>query len=594
MKGYKKIIAQKKCNGVMDVEEGKTKLSFTGYIELCRYMLRMRPDGRRNTFMEGIFGWNYQVLQWNLMCRSINVDKLMFQHIIWREDCLVFTLPVSKCDQTGESVSKEKHVFGNPIIPEICPILALSVLIFGKSRHGEFYRKTIMEGSNSQDRYSSILFQALNNIPSNIDLGGQRKDIGTHSNRKGSATFALSVCMVSAVAVYLRAGWSIGNTQDRYIFSGAGSDQIVGRAVCGLPIQSMDFAILPPHFSNEDVEMLTNSIGWDNILEHYHNYPAGFKKVIPYLLASIIYHYESGFLSRNLPSGHPLWNSNVFAAPVTFNGIIYENIVTLMQGKILLYRNFCPVTKMQATGIPEHFKIAEEVNSLKEKVDEIEQCRKRDHSQVLCTVDEMPSKLSKHILDNFQVNGAIPITQTILQDSLQEFSRNLMNNILPQMQSWNNNQDIEIPNIEGVEPSIFKYFNWGGRLMHIFPKDFHITNMPVKMIWNLWYFGNGALHIYPYKLVKERKQFYDLPGKRDKELYSKASKVVCYIEDMARNLGLLGQSNDISSFSRVESDSLFDIIFYDVVENLYPEGDYCDRIYDLTYTALYNRITKKV
>jgi hypothetical protein len=89
MKGYKKIIAQKKCNGVMDVEEGKTKLSFTGYIELCRYMLRMRPDGRRNTFMEGIFGWNYQVLQWNLMCRSINVDKLMFQHIIWREDCYI-------------------------------------------------------------------------------------------------------------------------------------------------------------------------------------------------------------------------------------------------------------------------------------------------------------------------------------------------------------------------------------------------------------------------------------------------------------------------------------------------------------------------
>ena len=80
----------------------------------------------------------------------------MFQHIIWREDCLVFTLPVSKCDQTGESVSKEKHVFANPIIPEICPILALSVLIFGKSRHGEFYRKIIMEGNNSQDRYITV------------------------------------------------------------------------------------------------------------------------------------------------------------------------------------------------------------------------------------------------------------------------------------------------------------------------------------------------------------------------------------------------------------------------------------------------------
>ena len=63
-----------------------------------------------------------------------------------------------------------------------------------------------------------------------------------------------------------------------YIFSGAGSDQIVGRAVCSLPIQSMDFAILPPHFSNEDVEMISNVIGWGNILEHYTNYPNGFKK----------------------------------------------------------------------------------------------------------------------------------------------------------------------------------------------------------------------------------------------------------------------------------------------------------------------------
>jgi len=47
------------------------------------------------------------------------------------------------------------------------------------------------------------------------------------------------------------------------------------------------------------------------------------------------------------------------------------------------------------------------------------------------------------------------------------------------------------------------------------------------------FFGNGVLNTYPYKLVTERKQVYDLPGKKDEELYSKASKVVCYIEDMA-------------------------------------------------------------
>ena len=63
----------------------------------------------------------------------------------------------------------------------------------------------------------------------------------------------------------------------------------------------------------------------------------------------------------------------------------YEVIVTLFQGKFLIYRYFCPITKMQVTGIPEHIKIAEEVNELREKVDEIDECRKTDHSQVLTT-----------------------------------------------------------------------------------------------------------------------------------------------------------------------------------------------------------------
>ena len=35
----------------------------------------------------------------------INVEKLMFQHITWQEDCLVITLATSKCDQTGEGAS---------------------------------------------------------------------------------------------------------------------------------------------------------------------------------------------------------------------------------------------------------------------------------------------------------------------------------------------------------------------------------------------------------------------------------------------------------------------------------------------------------
>lgn len=43
LKGYKKLLL-KKSNGIMDVEEGKTKLSFTGHVELSRYMMRLKPE----------------------------------------------------------------------------------------------------------------------------------------------------------------------------------------------------------------------------------------------------------------------------------------------------------------------------------------------------------------------------------------------------------------------------------------------------------------------------------------------------------------------------------------------------------------------
>ena len=63
--------------------------------------------------------------------------------------------------------------------------------------------------------------------------------------------------------------------------------------------------------------------------------------------------------------------------------------------------------------------------------------------------------------------------------------------------------------------------------------------MPVKIMWNLWHFRNGALKIHTYKLVKERKQFSDVPNKKDKELYSKANNVVTLIEDTAHQIGVL-------------------------------------------------------
>ena len=66
-------------------------------------------------------------------------------------------------------------------------------------------------------------------------MGLAISDLGTHSCRKGAATeLSNHPSGPQAVSIWLRAGWSLGNVQGRYIFSGSGGDQFVGRAASGM------------------------------------------------------------------------------------------------------------------------------------------------------------------------------------------------------------------------------------------------------------------------------------------------------------------------------------------------------------------------
>lgn len=73
---------------------------------------------------------------------------------------------------------------------------------------------------------------------------------GTHSVRKGVATFACSGTTggPSIASACLRVGWYLGGVQDRYIRYESAGDKYLGRVVAGLPLNSADFAALPPHF----------------------------------------------------------------------------------------------------------------------------------------------------------------------------------------------------------------------------------------------------------------------------------------------------------------------------------------------------------
>ena len=71
---------------------------------------------------------------------------------------------------------------------------------------------------------------------------------------------------------------------------GEGGDQLCGRAASGLPLKDVSFANLPPHFTDTGVCILTVD-EWNEILPGYSTYyPLNYREVIPYLLASLVYH----------------------------------------------------------------------------------------------------------------------------------------------------------------------------------------------------------------------------------------------------------------------------------------------------------------
>ena len=142
-------------------------------------------------------------------------------------------------------------------------------------------------------------------------FGCPRGDLGTHSHRKGGITFLLGIIDgPNPCAVYIRAGWSLGNTQDRYIMGCAGEDELCGRILCGLRMNdSEEFALLPPHFSTRGMEMITE-LGLDSFLDGYAHYEAGFKHCVPFFLASILYHLPT--MKEWFPIDHPTWGAKMF------------------------------------------------------------------------------------------------------------------------------------------------------------------------------------------------------------------------------------------------------------------------------------------
>ncbi len=465
MGGYERRITALKRNGQMSMVEGKQPMTFAGYGALANYAITMTATSPELS----TFGHTFLILAWNLMARCNSVATLMFDHITWENDCMVIVFPGHKGDQEGKNCYP-KHVYANPLRPEICPVLALALHVFTMGFRRADAKKNVFGGggisenksTETEKRFSKWLGHTCSNLqPVLQSMGLSIDDIGTHSFRKGIACFlAGTPGGPSPIAIYLRAGWSLGGVQMRYILNCEGGDQLCGRAATGLPLIDADFAILPPHFGGPVV--LAEE--WDEILPGYSTFfPASFKPVLPYLVASLAHHQE--YLRRTLPDNHLLRHSRIWLS----------NKLDSWKGHVLLGNGRNDVSNLTATGIPPHVLLANEMVKTRRDLNDFK-------TIVIERFERIPEEVKQVMLDNFRIDGIVPLTPSQIHSMFSDMEARFVatitahNEILQQSWSRHSTSDVRsgtrtASGDNSANDGLYATFQWGGRF-HPVPEDF--------------------------------------------------------------------------------------------------------------------------
>lgn len=317
----------------------------------------------------------------------------MFDHIGWSGDALTVTFPAHKGDQENND-GAPKHCYANLQNPSICPILALAVFVFTMPlRDGNQNRLLFSSVDRAENRFSKWLRAICGNFAADLlTMGLVLVDIGSHSFRKGIATFLSGMPGgPSPISIYLRAGWSLGPVQARYILGGGGGDQLCGRAATGTSLNDAAFADLPPHFDLSKGAVLTTA-EWEDILPGYSTfYPQSFRSVLPFLLASLIFHRK--WLEDTFPANSALFNKRVWTS----------GVMDRVREKVHTGRMCNEETGLSATGIPPHVVLANKMALMEDKLQNME-------DKITEAINDLPPKVRDAIVDNMAINGVVPIT----------------------------------------------------------------------------------------------------------------------------------------------------------------------------------------
>ena len=174
-----------------------------------------------------------------------------------------------------------------------------------------------------------------------------------HGVRKGSGTHATTCSMdpPPIPSVLMRGEWSLGKVLEVYWKWSMIGDTYLGRCLAGLDPDKPGFGVLPPHF-REGIENEFIKEGLDlcfgDILARFGG--SGIEGALLLFMASIVYHYDT-FIAPNIArhTGHCFLNIPLLSNPELLQEL--KKLVTLEP---------CGAVR-QATGVPRHVKMMEEI-----------------------------------------------------------------------------------------------------------------------------------------------------------------------------------------------------------------------------------------
>ena len=489
----KKTIASYNAKHGIKPAEGKDHMSFQCYRLTCQLLVE---DGSA----EAVSALAFLTLQWNLIARAETVGLINFSQLYWEDDHLKIFFPKHKSDQIGLTKDEARHIYSNPLMPEVCPIRALAAyaLTFPQVfRDG----KKIFPGEASHNRFDQE-FKRIMELHDNdyLNINVVYSDLGTHSIRKGGATYCCAGVHPGppVISVCLRAGWTIGRVKERYLKYENAGDELVGRTLTGIPPTSVDFGISHVYFKSDSryyqqIEEFL-SVCFSVILPKL----TGFSRV---LLASFIYH--ESWTRENQHPASPLFNSTYYSFD-----IVYPNRKDFVSTALPWEnKHDAPVL----TGIPIHCSLLNKImeiyemqkalpeEMLKRFVQELDQRNIGNGSvnanRIIERIEQSNQDLKESLLHHLgdpkpkEHDEALVINEAVLNSNGNDSSSRT-----------SEHRPASVPLLSSAD-GVWAHF-WGGKVRAL-PYDFRFPKrQTLYSLWMNWHLPNISKKICPYKILR--------------------------------------------------------------------------------------------